>query len=172
MGYSKVKSKIPTQNNKVRMISFSNQRMKHTEEILFQKNDLVKQLMDHVAATKDPVQKALLISTLVNNFKDDRIFPWLQIQLKDTSLETIHANLVEACATYSLSHCRTALPFFIDILSNGTYEASISTAQLMLHIMDNFKLDKATLENLEKQLNHHLNPSAQEEALKNELKNI
>ncbi|WP_186755098.1 hypothetical protein [Echinicola salinicaeni] len=146
--------------------------MSHTKEIIFQKNDLVKTLMEQIATTKEAAKKTLLITTLVNNFKDDRIFPWLQIQLKDQSLDHIHSFLVQSCAQYSLSQCKTALPFFVDLLIDGTYEASIAAAQLLLTIMDTFKLDQSTIEDLEKKLSLDLNPIEQEKALKRDLKNI
>ncbi|UCS91707.1 hypothetical protein KZP23_13220 [Echinicola marina] len=145
--------------------------MSNEKEILLQKNDLVKQLMDQIAGAKDAVNKKILTTALINNFKDERIFPWLQIQLNDASLEYIHSFLVQACAQYSLSQCKTALPFFIDLLINGSYEATMATAQLLLTIMDTYKLDPSTMENLEQKLVHHLNPLEQEKALKNELKN-
>ncbi|WP_215223957.1 hypothetical protein [Echinicola shivajiensis] len=119
--------------------------MSHIKEILQYKNDLVKQLMDQVVRAKDAANKKILITTLVNNFKDERIFPWLQIQLKDPTLEYMHSFLVQACSKYSLSQCKTALPFFGDLLIDGTYDASIATAQLLLTIMDTYKLDQSTI---------------------------
>ncbi|GAB3656001.1 hypothetical protein GCM10028791_27560 [Echinicola sediminis] len=143
--------------------------MDQTNEWISQKEKLVAQLLDEISNTKQLTDKTALITDLVHHFKDERIFPFLQDMLQDNQLEPIHGFLVGACTAYSLEECKASMSFFIDLLAHGSYEAAMAAAQLLLRLMDTYKLEKAMREHFQTKLNYFLHPTVQQAALKYEL---
>lgn len=132
--------------------------MANTADFTDLKINMVGELIGLVGTTEDIGEKPGIIATLVRNFRDDRIFPFLCELLLDRDHVEIHTFLVGACSEYSLETCREKMSFFLDLLANGSYEASMAAAGLLLHIMETYKLDRETLDRLNDEISRHVGP--------------
>ncbi|GGF42434.1 hypothetical protein GCM10011339_33640 [Echinicola rosea] len=146
--------------------------MENTANLIDRKNNMVAELMGRIRATENPLEKPVIIASLVRNFRDERIFPFLCEMLNDRDQVEIHGFLIGACSEYSLETCRDKMSFFLDLLANGTYEASLAAAGLLLHLMDTYKLDGDTLDKLNQNISRHLDPVSMDRSLRHDLNDI
>ena len=154
------------------MFSFDPMDMENTANLIDRKHNMVTALIDRIRTTGDMDEKPEAIASLVRNFRDERIFPFLCEMLMDREHVEIHSFLIGACSEYSLETCRERMSFFLDMLANGTYEASLAAAGLLLHLMDTYKLDRETLDRLNREISRHVDPVTMDRSLRHDLHDI
>ena len=102
------------------------------KRIVDSKKKSVYELIELINKTDNHEFRRELIFTLIYNFKDDSIISTLISLIKREDLKHYNGSIIFACNEYSPEECKPHLELFIDIVINGDYEASWSSASLIL----------------------------------------
>lgn len=102
------------------------------KRIVESKKKSVYELIELINKTDNHEFRRELIFTLIYNFKDDSIISTLISLIKREDLKHYNGIIIFACNEYSPEECKPYLELFIDIVINGDYEASWSSASLIL----------------------------------------
>lgn len=102
------------------------------KRIVDSKKKSVYELIELINKTDNHEFRRELIFTLIYNFKDDSIISTLISLIKREDLKHYNGSIIFACNEYSPEECKPYLELFIDIVINGDYEASWSSASLIL----------------------------------------
>lgn len=101
------------------------------KRLVDKKKDSVHELIDLIDKTNNHETRRVLIFTLIDNFKDDRITSTLINLIKREDLKHYNGSIIFACNEYSPEECKPFLELFVDIVS-GDYEASMNSAGLII----------------------------------------
>ena len=102
------------------------------KRIVESKKKSVYELIELINKTDNHEFRRELIFTLIYNFNDDSIISTLISLINREDLKHYNGSIIFACNEYSPEECKQYLELFIDIVINGDYEASWSSASLIL----------------------------------------
>ena len=101
----------------------------------------IEDLFNQIEA-EDPFSEHIreLVLKLVDEYKDDRITPFIIKLMKKGSVKELNSILLYSCHEYSVTECIPYFNYFIDIIINSNFEAAWAAASLISDMRQYFSL--------------------------------
>lgn len=101
------------------------------DKILTEKESRVKELIAIIDSMDDIRSITILMFFLVDNFKDEKIFPKLIELIKNEKYKTRNGSLVYLCGEYSLYECSQKVDFFLELLCEHDGEVGMTASSIL-----------------------------------------